>query len=124
MAFKANSDVATTLEEINSRKLDETEQYDIELWQRGRALAHCVNSQGWEVVIDLLRGYADKEAVRLISIDPGDREAVLAAHAVAYAAGRIYTIFVEDVANLVQRSQAVPTVVREGLKSPVPPESL
>lgn len=121
-----SNELTKQLETINGRGLEGDELYDIDQWQKGRALAHVVNSPGWDVVLEILSSYATKEAERLVNTDPGNKDAVLAAHATAFAAGRIYTLFVEDANNLVTASNHVPNVVKEGLKrsSPVPPESL
>jgi hypothetical protein len=121
-----SNELAKQLEAINGRGLEGDEAYDLEMWQKGRSLAHVVNSPGWDVVLEILSSYAEKEAAHCINTDPGDKEAVLAAHAVAFAAGRIYALFVEDCNNLIAASNRVPDVVREGLRnsSPVPPESL
>lgn len=126
MSRASNIDLARQLENINGRSLVDDEQYQVDQWQKGRALAHVVNSPGWDVVLEILGSYAAKEAERLIGTDPGNKDAVLAAHATAFAAGRIYALFVEDAQNLVTASSRVPDVVREGLKhtSPVPPESI
>jgi hypothetical protein len=126
VARAANKDLAQRLESINGRGLNDEEQYEIDQWQKGRELAHVVNSPGWDVVLEILGSYATKEAERLLRVDPANREEVLAAHAVAFAAKRIYTIFVEDAQNLIAASSSVPDVVKEGLRhtSPVPPESL
>jgi hypothetical protein len=119
-------DLVGHLEAINGRNLDPEQQEDIERWQKGREIAHVVNSPGWGVILEILGSYAAKECDRLVNTDPGNKDAVLAAHATAFAAGRIFTLFVEDVQNLVTSSSRVPDSVREGLKhaSPVPPESL
>jgi hypothetical protein len=121
-----NAELAQQLETINGRSLDEGEQYSIDQWQKGRELAHVVNSPGWDVVLEILGSYAAKETNRLLCTDPANREEVLAAHAVAFAAARILALFIEDAQTLITASSSVPEVVKEGLKhaSPVPPESL
>lgn len=121
-----SKELAQKLETINGRNLGEEEQYQIDAWQKGRELAHIVNSPGWDVVLEILGSYAAKEAQRLLSTDPANKDEVLAAHAIAYAATRVYALFVEDAQNLIIASASVPEVVKEGLKrsSPVPPESL
>lgn len=118
--------LADQLQAMNGRVLAEDEQFEIDVWQKGRLLAQTVNTPGWDVVLEILNGYADKEANTLLRTDPANKEDVLAAHAVAYAASRIFTIFTEDVRTLITSAQHVPAVVKDGLKhsSPVPPESL
>jgi hypothetical protein len=121
-----SSKLTKQLETINGRGLESDELYDVDQWQKGRALAHVVNSPGWDVVLEILSSYAAKETERLVCTDPGNKDAVLAAHATAFAAGRIYTLFVEDASNLVTASNRVPDVVKDSLQrtSPIPPESL
>ena len=118
-------DLVQQIETINGHKLDDEQLDEIVRWQKGRDLAHVVNSPGWDVVLEILSSYADKEAQRCINTDPGNEKAVLAAHAVAFAASRIFTLFVEDVQNCVNLSRTVPVAVMQNMKnSPVPPESL
>lgn len=126
MSPPLSRELAQQLESINGRGLGEEEQYQVEEWQKGRALAHTVNSPGWDVALGLLGSYATNETETLLRTDPVNEKAVLAAHSLAFSAARIYNLFIDDVQRLVTVSQQVPEVVKEGLKhsSPVPPESL
>lgn len=113
------------LEIANGKQLTEEERDEVDRWTKGRALAFVVNSPGWDVIREMLQSYVAKEVDRLVSIDPGHRDEVMAAQAVAFAANRIYTIFIEDVQTCIN-STHTPPIVREGISklSPVPPESL
>lgn len=106
--------------------LTSDQQEEIDLWNKGRSLGFVVNSQGWDVIREMMSGYVTKEVDRLLSVDPGNRDEVLAAHAVAFAASRIFTVFVEDVQRAVNAARSTPPIVKERLAriSPVPPESL
>jgi len=112
--------------EAMSGSVDPAQRDEVELWLKGRALASVVNSNGWDVVLEILQGYASQEVDRLMNTDPGEKDKVFAAHAVAYAASRIYKLFVEDVNNCIRASINTPEVVRKTFQqaSPVPPESL
>jgi hypothetical protein len=122
---RATEEFLKQIQTINGRGLSGEEQDEIERWQKGRDLAHVVNSPGWDVVLEMLRSYAAKETERLVNTDPGDKDAVLAAHATAFAASRIFTLFVEDAQNLITQTSTVPEPVKEAMRhSPVPPESL
>lgn len=113
------------LEIVNDKPLSEEDRDEVERWRKGRDLAFVVNSQGWDVIREMLQSYVTKEVDRLLSVDPGKGDEVLAAHAVAYSANRIYTIFMQDVQSCIETTRT-PLIVREsiGKLSPVPPESL
>lgn len=114
-----------TLNKVGNPLTDE-QQEEIDLWNKGRSLGFVVNSQGWDVIREMMGSYVAKEVDRLLSIDPGSRDEVIAAHAVAFAARRIFTVFVEDVQRAVNAARSTPPIVKERLSkiSPVPPESL
>lgn len=114
------------LNSVAADPLDEDQQIELDLWNKGRALGFVVNTQGWDVIQEMLQSYVTQEVAHLLSTDPGDRDAVLAAHAVAFAAQRVFTLFVEDVRRAVLASRVTPQVVKDNLSkiSPVPPDSL
>jgi hypothetical protein len=115
-----------TLNMVAKEPLSDDEQLEVNLWNKGRALGFVVNTQGWEVIREMLRSYVGQEVDRLLGTDPGDFEAVRSAHAVAFAAQRIYTIFIEDVKRAIDASRVTPKIVKDNLSkiSPVPPESI
>jgi hypothetical protein len=118
-------DLVRELEALNGKALSAEEQSEIELWQKGRALAHQVNSPGWDVVLEILSSYAKAEADSLVRTDPGQTDKIVAAHAVAFAAHRLFVLFCEDVQNCIQASQHTPSALRNGLQHlPIPPQSL
>lgn len=113
------------LETVNKKQLSDEERDDVERWRKGRALAFVVNTDGWDVIREMLQSYATREFDRLLSIDPGNKDEVMAAHAVAFAANRIYSCFIQDVQTCIETTRA-PQIIRESISkiSPVPPESL
>lgn len=118
-------DIIREIEALNGKALSSEEQAEIELWQKGRALAHQVNSPGWDVVLEILSSYAKSEAESLVRTDPSDTQKVLAAHAVAFAAHRIFSLFCEDVQRCIDSSQHTPNAITDGLRHlPIPPQSL
>jgi hypothetical protein len=114
------------IENINGKPLEEEDKAEIDLWQKGRDLAHLVNTPGWSVVIEMLQSYVTQNVNSLMNIDPGKKDEVLATHAIMFAAGRIFRLFQEDVTNAITASRKTPEVVKQGIRrsSPIPPESL
>lgn len=119
-------EIVDQIESIGGKPLEPEDKADIELWQKGRQLAHQVNSPGWSVVLEMLQSYVTQHVNVLMNTDPVKRDEVISNHAVMFAAGRIYSLFQEDVANAIAASRKIPEVVKDGLRrvSPVPPESL
>lgn len=117
-------DIVEQLERNNGKPLEEEERAEVELWQKGRALSHQVNAPGWDVVLEILQNYVTQNINQILNTDPGNKDEVLATHAVAFAASRIYRLFREDVANAIEASKRTPECLKEGLRkvSPVPPE--
>lgn len=113
------------LETVNNKPLSGDERDEVERWRKGRALAFVVNTEGWDVIREMLQSYATQEIDRLLAVDPGNRDEVMAAHATAFAANRIYTLFLDDVQQCIA-STRTPEIVRQTATrlSPVPPESL
>jgi hypothetical protein len=112
------------LERLLNRNLTEEESYDVALWEKGRALAHQVILPGWDVILEMLRSYAEDSKDKLSHIDPSKKDEILAEHSVCFAAQKIYSNFVEDVQRAV--NQPPPSVIREQLQvaTNAPPEGL
>lgn len=119
-------DIANQLEQLTGKPLDPADQADIQLWEKGRALAHQVNSPGWDVVIEMLQSYVTQHVNTLMATDPINTDEVLATHAVMYAASRIFHLFQEDVARAVEASRKTPEALKQGIRHvlPIPAESL
>ena len=115
MSRKDSPSLVDGLEAVGQTLTDQ-ERYDVELWERGKALANIVNSFGWDVILDTLKGYEDSAVERLKRIDPAKRDDVLAEHAVMYAAARIYADFVNSVDEAIQASQKAPPALKKGIK--------
>lgn len=112
------------LEKMRGVALTEEEKYEIDMWGRGRALAQIVVTEGYQEVLNILQSYAGDAVERSMLIVPGDNEEILAQHAVAFTATKIYSNFISDVAKAVEASRTTPEVVKLGFKSgPVPVES-
>jgi hypothetical protein len=112
--------------EAVGQQLTEEEIYQVELWEKGKALSQIVGHYGWDVILATLKNYEDDSTERLKRIDPSKTAEVLAEHAVMYAAGRIYANFVEDVQAAVEASQKPPAALKRGMSKlrPGPVESL
>ncbi len=118
--------VIETLEALRGSELDAEELGEIDQWNKGRALMQLVVTPGWNVVLEMLSSYAGNSMHKLASIDPKNKEDVVAEHAVFYAASKIYNLFVEDVQSAIERAKITPGVIKDGLRkvSPAPPESM
>ncbi len=119
-------DIVDQLQTLTGKPIEPEDQADIELWQKGRDLSHTVNTQGWPVVLEMLQSYVTQNVNLLMNTDPAQKEEVLANHAIMYAAGRIFRLFQEDVANAIAASRKTPEIVKQGLRRtiPMPPESM
>src|SRR5437660_4261202 len=80
-----------------NRDLTEDETTSIYHWQKGRALQQTLATAGWEVVVEMLQSYAETAIQDLLSTDPANERNVIANHAVAFAANRIFRLFLDDV---------------------------
>lgn len=112
------------LETLHNRSLEPEEKNEVEIWLKGRALAQVVGFPGWEVAIEMLQSYAEKEIQDLIKTDPAEKEKILSYHAVAFAADGIFRRFTEDTKNFVEASRNTPNLVKTQLQFPLqaPPE--
>jgi len=106
-------------------ELSPEERAEIDLHQKGRALAQKVNFPGWQVALEMLQSYVLKATEVLVNMTPGD-PAVPTAQAAASAASQIYSKFVQDVQAAISASEQTPEVLKRGYKRFVgaPPESL
>lgn len=113
------------LEKMANRPLNDEEKYSVDQWYKGRALAQIAITDGWQIAIDMLKSYAADMAEACMNTDPADKENILANHAMAHAAGKIYTLFQQDVNKAIEASRTTPDVVKEGFKrgSPAPAEA-
>jgi hypothetical protein len=112
------------LETMRKQPLTDEEKHEVNLWNKGRALSQIIVTEGWEVVLEMLQSYAGDAIEQLMKIVPGDDKEVVFQHAVAYAAGKIYTNFISDANQAVEASRVTPGCVKEGLKAgPAPVES-
>ncbi|SRR6266436_3124843 len=103
-------------------ELNEEQQGDIELWQKGRALQSISGHHGWPVVLEMLQSYAVNATHRCMNTDPMSDEARIE-HAIAFAANRIYTAFINDVNAAIEASNQTPEVLKQGIRSAMPVES-
>jgi len=125
-AKDSGMNVIQTLEAIRGQELDPEELSEIDLWNKGRALAQIVGMPGWRVILEMLASYAADSARRLHATDPKDTEDILAEHAITYTTTRICNLLVDDVQKAVDSARKTPNVVKDGLRkvSPAPPESM
>lgn len=99
---------------------------EIELFHKGRALSTLVNSYGWDVLLEMLKGYVEQSTQDLLRIAPG-HATVVPAHAAASAVADLYFKLLGDIQAAIDASHQTPAVVKRGysrVKSEVPMESL
>ena len=117
----------STIETSRNEALSQDDIDEIERWQKSRALAQLVGQDGWEVLIDMLKSYVTDQIDNLVNADPGNRDEVLACHAVTYAVKHLYDKFTEDVANAVQYAAHVPESIKTNarkVKTHIPLENM
>jgi hypothetical protein len=112
------------LEKMRGIPLADEEKHEIDMWNRGRALAQIFPTEGYQEILAILESYASDQLQKLVSTDPVATEDILAYHAMAHAASKIYNNFIQDVNAAVEASRRTPECVKQGLKTgPVPVES-
>lgn len=115
------------IETAKQEALSQDEIDEIELWEKGRALAQLTSQYGWEVALEMLKSYVTDQIENLMNTDPGNRDEVQACHAVAFAANRVYNTFIQDVQNAVRASSETPECIKANskrIKTAVPLESM
>lgn len=100
------------MSESNFLSEDEIEQ--IEQWKRGRQLQAIVHTEGWSILRDTLKRYADSAVDALLRLAPGD-PTVPTAHAAASALAQQYRIFMEDIDSAIAAGEQVPEVLKQTL---------
>jgi len=117
---KFAQDISEQIERINDLPLSDEQKLEIELWNQGRALQQIVGSYGWDVVEEIQQQMMQHEIETLLNMDPAERENVVAQHAVAHSA----VGFVREFKRRIQAAldQSMPEVMRQQIRTPVPPE--
>lgn len=105
-----------------NRDLREEERIAVEWWVKGRSLAPLMESDGFQVVMEILESYAATDERRLLNLPAGD-PAVVAAHAAATTSRVNLARLKEDMAAAIDAAKDVPEVVKEAYRG-MPPESV
>jgi hypothetical protein len=109
--------IVEKLEAQLGTQLNEEQQGEIELWQKGRALQALTGHYGWPVLQEMLQSYSTDATRTLLQVDPAQREEVVAQHAVAYAANRLYVLLVDDIKAAIEASNTTPVVLKQGIRA-------
>lgn len=96
--------------------LTEADRAEIQQFHNGRSLQQLVMMPGWEVLMDTFAQKKQDSLDELLSINPGDKELVLAAHAVAYAVHQTLDNLTREVAYSIENSKRLPEVLEERLR--------
>ncbi len=121
------SRIVAVMETSRQAPLSEEELNQIELWEKGRALAQLTSMYGFEVMKEMLQSYVTDQVEQLLETDPGDKDEVIAIHAVAFAANRVYNKFIQDIDNAVRASSETPECIKASarkIKTAVPLEQM
>ena len=116
-----------TLEIQSGQSLSPDQVAEIELWEKGRALAQVSAFPGYQIILEILQSQPTQAMADLMKIKPGDNDRILAAHAVAYAANEGYINSVNAINAAIEASKTTPDVVKDGfrkLKTATPAESM
>jgi hypothetical protein len=121
MSVKNPAEQIIAAMELSGEPISEEEKNEIELYQKGRALGHMVQFEGWEVITQMLRSYAEGATRQLVTkIPPGSPE-VVAAHAAAHAANEVVNNFFYDVDRAIEASRTTPAVLKRAHRAIVGP---
>jgi hypothetical protein len=110
-------DILDTLE-FGNNQLSEEDRNEIQQYHNGRALKQLVMMPGWTVLTDAFHEHRKNAVDELLSINPGDKDLVLAAHAVAYAVHKTLGNLEIEVHRAITLSEQLPEILRERLKKP------
>lgn len=110
------------LKKFCNRELQEEEGIALEWWVKGRALADIADTEGFQVILEILEAYAESDEKAVMNLPLGDPR-VVAAHAAARTSRANHSRLREDVAAAVQAAKDTPEVVKEAYRG-MPPESI
>lgn len=101
------------------------EQRACKRWADGQELQSLVENPGYSTLISKLQGFMEEDIQTLLQTAPGNPDAVLANHAVAYASHNIFFRLQAEVATDIEAAKTVPDIVKEGIRLTrgIPPES-
>lgn len=107
--------IITSLEQGSGVQLSEEDRHLLQQYHNGRALKQLVFMPGWKVLLDAFEQHKQDATDELLKINPGDKESVTAAHAVAYAVHQTLDNLRREVENAIQLSEEVPEILRQNL---------
>lgn len=103
----------------NGRILEEGERDEVEQYLRGRELQSVVNTEGYAIILDTIKNYADKAVEGLLSLPPGD-PSVTTAHAAASALVQTSRFIEQDIHTAVEASMGTPECMRDAMRTIAP----
>lgn len=106
-------------------QVTEQDQFEIELFHKGRALQQIVGFYGWDVLREMIQSYSTQALSDLVNMPPGD-ERVLCAHAAASALHEAYSKLVQDIQAAIDAAAQTPEIIKRGYKvaTDIPIESM
>ena len=106
--------IRNRVEQSLGRELAPEEFAEIQIWDRGKRLASVVNYEGWNDVVEMLKGYVEKADRELREIPPWKKEEASVAHAILFAANEVVTTFLRDVQMAIQAER--PAALEEAVR--------
>jgi len=115
-------DISEQIERLNDTPLSDEQRYELELWNRGRALQQIHGGFGWDVIEEIHQEIMQYEIEKLMNTHPEQVDAVRAQHAIAFAK----VDFVREFKAKVQEAlnQGLPETMKQQIRTPAPPESM
>jgi hypothetical protein len=110
-----NVDDLMQVVENGNAAITDADREEIQQFHNGRALQQLVIMPGWEVLMDTFNQKKQDAIEELLSINPGDKELVLAAHAVAYAVHKTLDNLTREVVYSIEAAKRLPDVLQERL---------
>jgi hypothetical protein len=111
----APNEIISTLEFGSGASLTEEQQYEIQQFHNGRSLQQLVIMPGWEVLMETFEQKKQDATEELLKVNPGDKELVLAAHAVAYAVHQTLDNLKTEVFSSIEYAKQPPVFMTEKL---------
>lgn len=110
--------------DMDSGVTDEEKQ-ECRRWADGQDLQHLITMPGYEVIVNILKGFMEQDVQICMATKPGDNDSVLANQAVAYSSTQNFFRFMQEVASCVEAAKKTPDIVKEGIRLTrgIPPES-
>lgn len=97
------------------RPLTEEEENSITQFHNGRSLQQLIMMPGWKVLMDAFEDHRQDAIKGLLNLNPWNKDAVLAAHAAAFAVNKTLDDIKWEVSKAIENSQQLPEILAQNL---------